>query len=116
MTTPATTSKKPTRSRASGPIVALWASAFVLGGMVLQTAARLGAEPQARADVSEVGDLTVATLRLNDGGEAIAILSRRDEVLMLYSVKNGRQINRLAVQPLDEAFTRARASAANTSR
>ncbi len=108
--------KNTTRTRASGTVVALWASAFVLAGMVLQTAADRGIQTEARADVSEVGDLTVATLRLNDGGEAIAILSRRDEVLMMYSVENGRRINRLAVQPLDTAFAQARANATNNNR
>ncbi|GAB4550368.1 MAG: hypothetical protein Tsb0013_12080 [Phycisphaerales bacterium] len=105
---------RPGRSGGSGHTV-LWASAFVLMGMVLTQAGRVGVESEARADVSEVGDLTVATMTIADGSEPIAILSRRSERIFFYGVERGELIL-LATEDLPQAFTRARELAGNTGR
>ena len=113
-TAPAPTAAQPGARPSSHTV--LWASAFVLMGMILTQAARVGVENEARADVSEVGDLTVATLGIADGSEPIAILSRRSERIFFYGVQNGRELVLLATEDLPQAFTRARNLAGNPGR
>lgn len=96
--------------------VALWASAFVLAGMVLGRAGSVGLESSAGADVSEVGDLTIATMQISDGSEPVAVLSRRSERLFIYGVKGRDKVELLAVENLAEAFAKARELAGNTGR
>lgn len=87
--------------------LALWASAFVIGAMILTQAGRVGAS-SAAMDVSEVGDLTITTLSNVDGSESIAISSRRAEKLFLYGVVSNDELELLAVENLNEAFSKAR--------
>lgn len=104
--------------RESGSVTrpALWASAFVLAGMILSQAANVGVESRAYADVSEVGDLTIASLQVADGSEPIAILSRRAERLFIYGVENRDQIQMLASEDLRQTFARARQVASEGGR
>jgi len=71
---------------------ALWASAFVLGGLILTQADRLGAGARASAEmVSETGGYTVMTA---DGGtdEVLVLLDHRDENVYVYSIENQQAI------------------------
>ena len=108
-----TTNNTSNSNRRSNPV--LWASAFLLMGMVLSQAGRVGLESAARADVSEVGDLTIASFRASDGSEPIAILSRRAERVFFYGISRG-QIELLATEALPEVFVKARAQTGNPNR
>ena len=94
---------------------ALWASAFLIVGMILTQAGRVRLEAVARADGSEVGDLTIATFGIADGSEPIAILSRRAERVFFYGVERGK-LKLLATESLPDTFVRARELAGNTTR
>ncbi|MEM1424628.1 MAG: hypothetical protein AAGH64_11580 [Planctomycetota bacterium] len=107
------TNETNTANRRSNTV--LWASAFLLTGMILSQAGRVGLESEARADVSEVGDLTIASFRASDGSEPIAILSRRAERVFFYGISRG-EIELLATEPLPETFVRARSRAGNPNR
>lgn len=91
--TPAAPSTSPATGRATkaSPMVALWASAFVLAGLVLTQADRLiGTRAQAEL-VSRVGGYTVLTA---DGGtdEVLILLDHRTEELFVYSIENQTSI------------------------
>jgi len=90
---------------------ALWASAFVIMGMIITAAARLGVENQALADVSEVADLTILTTRSADNEDVLSILDRREERIYVYGVEQGRTVALYQVQDLKELFIQARAAA-----
>ncbi len=104
------------RSQRRSSHTVLWASAFVLMGMVLTQAGRVGLESQALADVSEVGDLTIATMASSDGSEPVAILSRRSERIFFYGINGQRNLELLATEDLPQSFTKARELAGNTGR
>lgn len=112
-----TTRGETQKSRRPSSTGVLWASAFLLMGMILTQAGRSGLENTARADVSEVGDLTIATMKTSDGSEPIAILSRRSERVLFYGIQNGRELKLLG-EPvnLPDAFTKARTLATNNGR
>lgn len=89
-------------------LAALWASAFVIAALVLTQAGRLtGLEPTAAADVSEVADLTVVTTNAGSGWDVMALLDRRGEVLYVYGVSGGRNVELYQVQKLNEVFEQA---------
>ncbi len=88
-------------------LAALWASAFVIAGMLLSHAGRTSIEPTAHADVSEVADLTVVTAPAGSNWDIMALLDRREEVLYVYGLGGNRSVELYQVQKLDEAFTQA---------
>lgn len=71
----------------------LWASAFILLGLVIVQSGRVAAHwlvPEARADVvSRVADYTTATVYSGSGSEDIlVVLDGRGEQVFTYRVKN----------------------------
>jgi len=109
------TSRARPQSRVS-PAIVLWASAFVLAGMILTQADRLGAGAQARAElVSQTGSYTVLTA---DGGtdEVLVLLDHRDENLYVYSIENQRAITLHERLSLAELFHDAKARRQGTPR
>lgn len=88
-------------------LAALWASAFVIGAMLLTQAGRTSIEPTALGDVSEVADLTVVTAPAGSNWDIMALLDRREEVLYVYGLGSNRSVELYQVQKLDEAFSQA---------
>ncbi|MFG0326263.1 MAG: hypothetical protein ACF8SC_03220 [Phycisphaerales bacterium JB037] len=109
--TPTPTTTTPTeRTGQASPIVALWASAFVLAGLVLTQADRLiGTRAQAEM-VSRVGGYTVLTA---DGGtdEVLILLDHRTEELFVYSIENQNNIELDQRLDVVELFRDAKAKA-----
>ncbi len=88
----------------------LWASAFVLIGLILvQSARTLGNRAQAEM-VSASGGYTVLTA---DGGtdEVLILLDERSEELYVYRVENQRSVDMKERVSLSRLFTDARAAA-----
>lgn len=98
-----------TRPRFDAGAGALWASAFVIGAMIITQASRLGSGVPAYAgNVSEVGDLTVLTASAGDNDDVLAVLDRRDEILYIYGVENGRDLNVYQIHRVDQLFQEAK--------
>lgn len=88
---------------------ALWASAFVIGAMIVSQASRLGAgNPAYAGNVSEVGDLTVLTAAAGDNEDVLAVLDRRDEILYIYGVEQARDLVLYQIHRVDELFQEAK--------
>lgn len=95
-------------ARAPGRESALWASAFVLGGLVLAQAGRM---PSARAEMASAtaqGNYIVMTTD-NTGEELLHVIDSDREVLLIYEVVNQRSVELLDSRPLPELFRSARA-------
>lgn len=103
-----TTNAAPARARRfDAGLAALWASAFVVGALLLSAAGRTSIEPKAYADVSEVADLTVVTTQAGPNWDVMALLDRREEVLYVYGVGGNRTVELYQVQKLDDVFKQA---------
>lgn len=84
---------------------ALWASAFVVGALILTQAARFGSGSAAYAgDNATVGQLTILTAPSGNNEDYIALINGADETLSIYGVENGRSLELYQVQPLGELF------------
>ncbi|MCA9305154.1 MAG: hypothetical protein R3B46_08600 [Phycisphaerales bacterium] len=100
-----------TGSRLDTGAAALWASAFVIAAMIVSQASRLGAgNPAYAGNVSEVGDLTVMTASAGDNEDVLAVLDRRDEILYIYGVEQGRDLTLFQIHRVDELFQEAKGS------
>ncbi|TVQ62132.1 MAG: hypothetical protein EA378_06630 [Phycisphaerales bacterium] len=91
------------------PSVALWASAFVLVGLILTQAGRWSVPAHAEM-VASVGGYVVMTTE-GSGEEILSVIDTRNEVLLMYAVVNQRELQLLERQRLPELFTSARAQA-----
>lgn len=88
---------------------ALWASAFVLMGMILSQAGRV-TEPAHADMVASVGGYVLMTTE-GSGEEILTVIDNRSEMLLMYSVVNQREVQLLERQRLPELFMNARAQA-----
>lgn len=116
MDTNPTTTATPTTNRRSD--AALWASMFVLAGMlVLQlTRAGLGLGAAARADVvSTVDKYTVLTFDTGTD-DAVAVLDSSGEELFIYEVRKNERLEFAGRQNLRDLFQSARMGGARTGR
>ncbi len=88
----------------------LWVSAGVLAALTLIQGAGLLDRPAMAEMVAEKSGYVVMT---TDGGtnQILAVLDERNEMLMIYSVINRRQIQLQDRQALPDMFIRARANA-----
>ena len=88
------------------PAAALWASAFVLAGLVMLQASRLA--PAAPADiVSSAGEFTALTADTGNDDMLVAIDNRR-ELLLVYKVANQSTLELYKRYNLPQVFTDAR--------
>ena len=88
------------------PTAALWASAFVLAGLVTLQASRLA--PAAPADVvSHAGEFTALTADTGNDDMLVAIDNRR-ELLLVYKVANQATMELFKRYSLPQVFTDAR--------
>jgi len=74
---------------------ALWASAFVLGGLVITQAGRLPGNPAYGGMATAVGDYVLVTADTGRGDsddrrELLFVIDSRDEILLAYEVENAR--------------------------
>lgn len=100
------------RDRIQPGAAALWASAFVLAGLVVAQAGRLGAGNQARADVSSVGELTILTSDTGNRDDVILIMDARSDALLIYGVENRNRVELYQNIRVSEFFTQARSQRA----
>lgn len=95
--------------------VPLWASAFVIGALVIIQAGRLP-QPAAHGETSAAqGDYTILTADAGRGGdigpdEILYVIDNRDQVIMVYQIEDARrhQIILRDGWSLDTLFRRAR--------
>jgi len=98
------------QSRFDLPAALLWASAFVLFGLLIVQASRLGTGSAALAgdSASTVGDLSALTLNDGDEKDVLLILDGREQELFVYTLQGAQRINAPTVIDLNEAFNNAR--------
>lgn len=94
-----------------GGAAALWASAFVILGLILVQAGHRGGNAALAGQVAEVGALKILTTDAGSNEEVLAVLNQTDDVLMVYAVEGGRSVELYQQTPLAELFTQARGAA-----
>lgn len=99
------------RNRFHPGLASLWASAFVLIGMVLLQAGRMGHANEARADVAVISDLTVMNARAGDRDDIVVILDQRAETLFVYGADAARKVNLYETHNISELFSKAKQEA-----
>jgi hypothetical protein len=92
------------------PSAALWASAAIIGAMIILQAGRLaggGASARAADVASRAGDHAV--LSFNGGNDdVVVVLDSRSETLYVYHVENQTKVEFLGAQAVAPMFTAAR--------
>ena len=101
-----------TRQRINPSVGALWASAFVLAGMVIVQAGRLGIGNEAAAVVSNVGEMTVLTANTGSNEDVILVLDDRTDALLIYGVENRNRVELFQNLKVSEFFQQARTQGA----
>ena len=90
------------------PSGALWASAFVLAGLVVLQASRLAPAAPSADVVSSAGEFTVLTADTGNDDMLVAIDNRREQ-LLVYKVVNQASMELYKRYSLPQVFTDARA-------
>lgn len=91
---------------------ALWASAFVLAGLVLTQAATLPvASSQVAGTVSSVEDLTILTASTGAGEDVVLVLDNQTDDLFVYGVQNRSAVELIQSYDVGRLFTDARSGA-----
>lgn len=84
---------------------ALWASAFVIGAMILTQAARFGPGSAAYAGLNaEVGQLEILTAASGNNEDYIALINATDETIAVYGIDNGRSLELYQIIPLRDLY------------
>lgn len=108
------TSFSATSARRLAPTVWLWASAFVLAGLLIVQLGRIGGDgtgisaplftPTAKADlISKVADQTMLTFNAGND-DVLVILDTRAEQMLTYRIKNQTTLELINVYSLPELF------------
>lgn len=84
------------RHRIDTPAAILWASAFLLGGLVLTQAARLPANPAYGSASSAANGFSMATVYTGRGSdesrrELLFVIDDRAETLLVYEIEDARR-------------------------
>lgn len=92
------------------PSASLWASAFVILALLIFQAGRINDNPAHADMVSRVGEYTIMT---TDGGneEVIVVIDNRNEDLLIYKVKQQRELELYQKIALPRMFADARRAA-----
>lgn len=103
------------RTRINQSAAVLWASAFVLGGMVIMQAGRMQGSTAEAAVATNRNDYSLVTTNSGKGGDAdpnelLYIINTREEVMMVYEIEDARkgQITLRDGGKLENLFQRAR--------
>lgn len=103
-------SERQDQGRQSLAFVAMWASAFVLAGLLLSQAGRITNTPASAEMVSQSGQYTALTAR-SGSEEVLVVLDERNEKLFVYRVHNQERVDLHEKHDLDALFrTAARAA------
>ena len=104
--------RTPTFDRSSA---ALWASAFVIGALIIVQAGRLPANPAFASTASDRGDFSLLTLDSGVGGdtqpyELLYVIDSRQQAIMVYQIEDARRKQILLRDggSLDQIFRLAR--------
>lgn len=118
----------PVRQSLSLPSALLWASAFVLAGLVIMQAGKAAASGRSRDAalaaatsmdvVSRIGEFTTLTFSVGTSGsdDVLLVLDSRGEDLFTYRILNQRQVEFLGREDLKTVFATARRMGAGTGR
>lgn len=101
-------------ARRLAPTVWLWASAFILAGLLIVQLGRIGGDgtgtssplftPTAKADlISKVADQTMLTFNAGND-DVLVILDTRAEQMLTYRIKNQTTLELINVYSLPELF------------
>lgn len=103
------------RSSMSPAAAVLWASAFIIGAIILVQAGRLPVNAAHAEIVADRGSYTLMTARSGRGSETepyevLYVIDSREQVLLVYEVEDARkrQIIFREGYNLDDQFQRAR--------
>ncbi|MFG0275399.1 MAG: hypothetical protein ACF8QF_10120 [Phycisphaerales bacterium] len=100
------------RNAAIQPTAALWASAFVLAGLVVSLSARYaGAQSQIVGTVSSAGELTILRADTGAGDDVILVLDNVADSLFVYGVQNRDTIELIQTYDVSRLFIDARGAA-----
>jgi len=92
------------------PDIALWASAFVLGALLIVQAGR-SADSAARAEmVASAGGYTLMTTR-TQSGEILYVIDNLTEQFFIYNVEQQRDLVLVHKEDLKSLFTNAKNTA-----
>lgn len=95
----------------------LWASAAILGALIILQAGRLPSGERAVAgDVTEVASLRLITVDVGNNEDALAVLNHGDETISIYGLENGRSLELYQVSHLADIFSEARRAASGGRR
>lgn len=102
-------SPPPKRHAIDAAPAALWASAFLLAALVVMQAGRVGNSAAFAGNVAEVGGLRLLTADAGNGEEFIAVLNPGEEVISIYGIENGRNLELYQAASIADLFEQARA-------
>jgi len=93
----------------------LWASAFVIGALIIMQAGRLSGNQANATMVADRGAYTLMTANSGTGGDAdpdelLYVIDSREQILLVYEIEDARK-NQILLRDggsLDAMFTRAR--------
>jgi len=115
MTQEHTMNQTPTRPNFNSSAAVLWASAFVIGAIILAQAGRLPVNAAHAEIAADRGSYTLLTARSGRGPETepyelLYVIDSREQVLLVYEVEDTRkrQIVFREGYNLDDQFQRAR--------
>lgn len=105
--------KTPRRALAAHGPAALWASAFVLAGLILTQAATLpiASSQSVTGTVSSVEDLTILTASTGAGEDIVLVVDDRTDSMFVYGVQNRASIELIQSYDIGRLFTDARRGA-----
>ncbi len=95
---------KTTRERINPSVGALWASAFILAGLVVMQAGRLGAGSQAQADVVNFAGVTALSATTGDGSSVVLVLDDRTDNVLVYGLENRNRVELYQNLKVSELF------------
>lgn len=100
--------RRPSRERINPSVGALWASAFVLAGMVVLQAGRYGAGNQASADALQFGSMTLLSADAGGNEDVVLVLDDSSDALLVYGIENRDRVELYQNLKLSEFFQQAR--------
>jgi hypothetical protein len=96
---------KTPRERINPSVGALWASAFILAGLVVMQAGRLGAGSQANADVVNFSGVTALSASTGNNSSVVLVMDDRTDTVLVYGVENRNRVELYQNLKLSDLFT-----------